>query len=476
MLYLSTKKGDKTCIENYRPISLTRIVSKIFEKCNRDEIYSHCKDRIHETQYGFFPNKSCFTQLLPFSHGILLGLNSCELIDVVYFDFAKAFDSVNHDIILNKLKYQFNIDGLMLKIIKEYLKGRKQRVVINGELSSPLLVKSGVPQGSILGPLLFVLFINDIQTKISKDTKIALYADDTKIWRRIRTPEDHHILQSNINALNEWALLNKIYKMKFHPGKCKILSVNSFYRNLFQELPFYFFPYQLDNTILDYAPEEKDLGILVTSKFSFKGHQTYILNKAVTQFNLLRRTCHFVNNVRKRRTLYISLIRSLFNHCRQVWSPVGSAIDPFEAFQKRCIKWIHKESFTSYNEGEYVDKLKSTEILPIKYFFLRNDLLFFKIIHELVQIAMPHEITNFIPRTRSNTSNLYKYQLHENVANTKRRISNSFFVRAMTQWNRLPDDIRVIVSFTCFESALDQHLWSEVSNLHSIPDSDREPD
>ena len=94
----------------------------------------------------------------------------------------------------------------------------------------------------------------------------------------------------------------------------------------------------MDNTILDYAPEEKELGILVTSKFSFKAHQTYILNKAVTQFNLLRRTCHFVNNVRKRRTLYISLIRSLFNHCPQVWRPVGSAVDPFEAFQKRCIK------------------------------------------------------------------------------------------------------------------------------------------
>ena len=134
----------------------------------------------------------------------------------------------------------------------------------------------------------------------------------------------------------------------------------------------------MDNTIiLDYAPEEKDLGILVTSKFSFNAHQTYILNKAVTQFNLLRRTCHFVNNVRKRRILYISLIRSLFNHCPQVWSPVGSAVAPFEAFQKRCIKWIHKESFTSYNEGEYVDKLKSIEILPIKYFFLRNDLLLF---------------------------------------------------------------------------------------------------
>ena len=468
------KKGDKNCVENYRPISLTSIVSKIFEKCIRDEIYTHCKDRIHDSQHGFLPHKSCTTQLLPFSHDILLGLNSCELIDVVYFDFAKAFDSVNHDIILNKLKYQFGIDGLMLKIIKEYLKGRKQRVVINGTLSSPLAVKSGVPQGSILGPLLFVLFINDMQTKISENTKIALYADDTKIRRRIRTPEDHHILQADINALNEWAISNK---MKFHPEKCKILSVNNFYRNLFQELPFYYFPYQLHNTILDYTPEEKDLGILVTSKFGFKAHQTYILNKAGTQFNILRRTCHFDNNKRKRRTLYISLIRSIFSHCSQIWSPVGPAVEPFEAFQKRCVKWIHRESFTPYNESEYMDKLKSIEILPMKQHFLKYDLLlFFKIIHELVPITMPHEITKFNPRTRSNTNNLYKYQLHENITNAKRFISNSFFVRTMTQWNRLPDDIRVIENFTSFESAVNDHLWREVTNLNPIPESDREPD
>ena len=164
---------------------------------------------------------------------------------------------------------------------------------------------------------------------------------------------------------------------------------------------------------------------------------------------------------------------------------VGPAVEPFEAFQKRCVKWIHKESFTHYNGREYIDKLKSIEILPMKYYyyFLRNDLLlFFKIIHEIVPIAMPPEITKFNPRTRSNsnsnTNNLYKYQLHENVMNTKRFISNSFFVRSMTQWNHLPDNIRVILIaiFTSFESAVDEHLWREVTRLNPIENSDREPD
>ena len=145
-------------------------------------------------------------------------MNSRNDVNVIYFDFAKAFDTVCHDTILHKLKHKYNIDGLMLNFIRSYLQDRLQRVVIDGSFSDTVSVNSGVPQGSILGPLLFVLFINDIYEQISPGTSIALYADDTKIWRRILSYADCEPLNRDIDALYKWATANK---MKFHPKNAK---------------------------------------------------------------------------------------------------------------------------------------------------------------------------------------------------------------------------------------------------------------
>ena len=152
--------------------------------------------------------------MVNFSDSLALSLNDCVRTDVVYFDFSKAFDSVNHDILLFKLKHMFNIDGRLLKFIKNYLSGREQQVIIGDSISSRKSVLSGVPQGSILGPILFVLFINDLPAGLNFGTDLALYADDTKIWRRMTSEKDHVALEEDISYLHNWSINNK---MKFHP-------------------------------------------------------------------------------------------------------------------------------------------------------------------------------------------------------------------------------------------------------------------
>ena len=224
--------------------------------------------------------------------------------------------------------------------------------------------------------------------------------------------------------------------------------------------------------------KEKDLGILTTPKFGFKLHQTYILNKAITQFNLLRRTCHFINNTCKRRTLYLTLVRSLFNHCSQIWRPIGPAVALFENFQKRCVKWALRESFVCYSETEYLEKLKNLKILPLEYYFLKNDLtIFHKIIHNLIPVPLPKELIHNDSRTRSNNNNNLTFQLTENVGTPKKILTNSFFIRSMSHWNRLPNEIKELTDPNEFKITLENHFWTQMSlHLQNIPDSDREPD
>ena len=152
---------------------------KIFERCIHMELYHACESLLDPRQHGFLIGKSCTTQMVPFIDDLSLALNNKIRSDIIYFDFAKAFDCVSHDLILYKLKNLYGVDGIMLRFIKSYLQRRQQQVVVAGVVSNKLPVKSGVPQGSILGPLLFVIFINDMFSCVTNGTNIALYADDT---------------------------------------------------------------------------------------------------------------------------------------------------------------------------------------------------------------------------------------------------------------------------------------------------------
>ena len=175
------KKGDSKEVSHYIPISLLCIASKIMERIIHEEITLKVMPLIDQRHHGFLPNRSYSTNLLQLTDDVAQSLHKNIGTDIIYFDFAKAFDTVGHDIILRKLKQKFNINGRLLKFLQNYLAHSKQKVILDNISSNILDVKSGVPQGSILGPLLFIMFINDIYDCIDPNTKISQYADDTKI-------------------------------------------------------------------------------------------------------------------------------------------------------------------------------------------------------------------------------------------------------------------------------------------------------
>ena len=469
------KKGSKSVVENYRPISLTSLIGKTLERIIRDDIMLRCNSLIDQRQHGFLFGKSCGTQLISFCDSLALSLNQNIRTDVIYFDFAKAFDSVNHDIILHKLKHQFCIDGHLLNFIANYLKDRTQAVVIGGVTSSCKSVTSGVPQGSILGPTLFVLFLNDITNGINDKTNILMYADDTKIWREINNEADHHLLQKDIDYLYDWALKNS---MTFHPSKCKVLMVNRSRLPLLNILPFVQYHYSLGDELIDYCEVEKDLGIHVNGSLNFTYHSNMLYSKASQRFGLLKRVCHFVKNLDRRRALYLTMVRSIFEHCPYIWRPVSAtAINKLELLQKRAIKWIlnteNYQSQVSYstNHHLYLIHCKQLKILPIKFRFDYHDIkMFHSIVYGISTIQFPDYIKPF-GGSRLRNSHLdhkcYTCSITPRSINAYRNFEinssgilyQSFFYRAHLIWNRLPLELREIIRPSKFKCDLIKYLW-----------------
>ena len=248
------KKGEKGLVENYRPISLTPFIMKVFEKCIRNELCRACEPYLDPRQHGFINSKSCTTQLVPLTYDLASGLNNKAKVDIIYFDFAKAFDSVSHDLILKKLRDKFKIYGLMLRFIKYICRTGDRNLlleVLNRKYYLLSLASHKVPYWVHC----CLLYLSTICLTVSQ----MIRADDTKIWREIDFSEDHFALQNDIDKLNEWSLANK---MKFHPSKCKALSVSvSYQRNILHNLPFTKFIYKLGNVFIDYTESQVDLGV-----------------------------------------------------------------------------------------------------------------------------------------------------------------------------------------------------------------------
>ena len=248
------KKGSKKKAENYRPVSLTSHICKCFERILKDEIVNHLEsqDWIKNSQHGFRNNRSCLTNLLESSEVVARLIDEGNPVDIIYLDFSKAFDKVPHKRLIEKLKAH-GIKGQVVNWIEEWLRDRKQRVVVNGESSNWEKVVSGVPQGSVLGPVLFTVFINDLDDKIT--SKISKFADDTKLIGPAGTKEMTDIIQEDLNKLNEWT---KLWQMNFNIEKCKVMHIGCKNPKV---------KYEIDGKTIGVVTEENDFGIIVKDDF-----------------------------------------------------------------------------------------------------------------------------------------------------------------------------------------------------------------
>jgi hypothetical protein len=251
------KKEIKEYVENYRPISLLTIISKVIERCVLVSLRDHLLQMLHRAQHDFIRGRSCVTQLVEVLNYIGSLLDTGLQTDVIYLDMSKAFDKVQHSLIISRLR-QFNISGSLLSWFTSYVNGRRQRVSVLGATSKERELTSGVPQGSILGPVLFLLYVNDLP-KAVLSSKVACFADDTKVIKRVESQQDSDELQSDIDNLNSWAALNGL---TFNDTKCKCQ------RSTRRKTPSSN-PYAMNGSILGAVKQEKDLSVWIDSDLTW---------------------------------------------------------------------------------------------------------------------------------------------------------------------------------------------------------------
>ena len=246
-----------------------------------------------------------------------------------------------------------------------------------------------------------ILFINDLHKDLSHDTSIVLYTDDTKIWRTIFSDDDIVCLQNDINTLNLWAHSNL---MKFHPDKCKVLTVHHT-RNVYfgdDKNPVYS-PYFLGNTALVSVGIEKDLGVDMSPKLRWDNQIDRLCSKASQKLGMLRRNCFFVRDKRRARTLYLVIVRSLFQHCSIIWRPANLTLNSkIESIQKKAVKWIYNEENVHYSGSDiYLKRCKELNLLPMCQRFEFVDIvMLFKIVNSLVSINLPSYLHFFSGNSR----------------------------------------------------------------------------
>lgn len=347
------KNGIKSKVENYRPISKLCVFEKIFEKIIFKYLFSAVKNYLRVEQHGFFPGRSVETNIVSYVDEIFNLMDERYQVDAVYTDYTKAFDKINHNILLIKLA-NFGICGNLLEWFRSYLSNRSQCVVLNGFCSKSFSILSGVPQGSHLGPLLFNIFINDVSLCF-KFAKFSMYADDLKIYAAIKGRGDCKSLQDDLNRFYSYCSSNDL---TLNYKKCSIIT---FTRN---RDPF-IFNYCIANDQIPRVSNVRDLGIILDNKLLFDVHIDYITKKANRMLGFMLRIGHRFKNPTTYFNLYFSLVRSVLEFGTVCWTPQYDVyINRIEGVQRRFLTNVNRKfPNNSFNLPSLVKRRKYYDMI-----------------------------------------------------------------------------------------------------------------
>ena len=431
------KKGPKWEACNYRPISLTCILCKVFEKVVRNHVMDHFLPFVSDAQHGFLKGKSCLSNLFECFDKIDEIVNGGGDVDILYLDFQKAFDTVPHKRLIHKLK-AYGITGKTLDIIGDFLSARTFRVKVGDTLSNVFEVTSGVPQGSVLGPLLFLIFINDIPNGIK--SFLLLFADDLKLVVNANLKDD---TQRDLDILSEW---QKRWLLSFNTTdkKCKVLSISKTgTRETISK-------YYLNDSLLPNVACEKDLGVNIENNLTWNSHIKSNISKAKqcigwVKRNVISRDPAVMVNI------YKSLIRPHLEYCVQLWSPKPehgnwATIMALESVQREFTRLIDGVGLLTYEAR--LCKLKLTTLIERR---ARGDLIeVFKIFKGLCRYGKA--LLNF---SRSGMNIVLRSSCPG---------VNKFELRVANYWNQLPDDLKLVDSVDSFKVGLEVYKRKNASS------------
>jgi hypothetical protein len=436
------KKGLKTKVENYRPISLTCVICKILESIIRDKLVKHMKDNnlFSDRQYGFIKGRSTVSQLLKIMDKWTDYLENGGQIDAIYTDLEKAFDKVPHRNLLNKLRW-YKIDNNVIDWIGSFLTNRLQRVRLEDTFSNWAKVLSGIPQGTILGPLLFLIYINDIMDICKNGSELFVYADDAKLFSHINSANDVKTLQNDLNNMNNWI---KDWSLNLNISKCRIVSYG-------RKSHIIKYDYFVGNETIERAESITDLGVVFDPQLKFGLHIREKVNKAYARLGIIKRNFKCMS-IEIFCLIYKTMVRSQLEYANSVWNPHSKEdIEIIEKVQMRATKLIESVKHLSYE-----DRLKKLGIPTLKYRRLRGDLIeVFKIITNKDNSG---NCTLTLHKDLVTRGNRYKlYQKHVNYDLRKHFFAN----RIVAVWNSLPDSVVSSASVNIFKNRLDKFLHDQ---------------